>query len=94
MATFEVYMQTVVSVRTDAADAEAAARYARDRIMGVLRELPSEFIAIGFEPDFHWQVRAVDGRMLGAIVMTGDDNILEPRPAYRPDRVKEVHRSE
>jgi hypothetical protein len=74
MAKYRVNMQTLVTIEVDSPSPEMAAQYARDRIMGLLRETPAEVQAIGFMPHYVWTV--VEGKTL---VATGQDNDLSPR---------------
>lgn len=76
MAKFLVHLRPLLTVEVNEDDPESAARYARDRAMGVFRDYtPSEIQSFGYLPDYPWQVE--DSK--GVVVAEGVDNDLFPR---------------
>ncbi len=76
MSKFVVRLRPLLTVEVHADDPAEAARYARDRAMGVFRDYtPSEIQSFGYLPDYPWQV--VDSK--GVVVADGVDNDLFPR---------------
>lgn len=80
---YRVLLTTHIEIVADGDTPEDAARSARTRILGMLCEMPTECISLGFMPDGHWQVRTCDQeqplKRAGEIVASGVDNDLDPR---------------
>ena len=80
MPKYLVHLRPLVTVEVTDSDPESAARYARDRAIGVFRDYtPAEIQSFGYLPDYPWQV--VDSG--GALVAEGVDNDLFPRQVER-----------
>jgi hypothetical protein len=76
---YSVYTVTSMSLVVEAESPEAAARYARERILGLLSTLPTDFYAIGFEPSFKFRVRQYQDGRSGLVLLKGTDQDLNPR---------------
>lgn len=88
MARFVVHLRPLVTVEINAHDPKQAAVYARDRLLGLLRETPPEIQSIGYMPDSVWETFDSERNLCA----WGTDNDLSPRPrpkvsdhAYRGD---------
>ena len=83
MAKYSVYSVVAMSLEVEAETSEAAAKEARERILGTFSHLPRDFTSIGFEPEFRFQVREVLPGVRSPILYRGMDQDLSPRRGSR-----------
>ena len=57
MSKYTVVMQTSLELLVEGETPDIAAHAARDRILGLLREMPAAFMSVGFRPEHQWMVR-------------------------------------